>query len=392
MKQAGLAMIANCVTPYRVNLHRLIAEQIPELKLHTLITHGSGDFQWVVNIPASINLTSFGRADDSPLASTLHAPWNEWRKGGRLIHYLHQNNIRAVICNSYRYLSFLRVISHCYRAGIPLLVNTDGNIRSEAPLSPVKAWLKRRTYRWWLKRVTGVMPMGELGDQFFLKYGADPGRFYHLPYVPDYDAFATVQPDQLQRFRTKYGLTKQRRYFLFSGRLVSVKRVDLLIDAFSGLAAIRPEWDVLITGDGVLGPELRRRIPEELQSRLIWTGFLEQDQLSVAYHAADVLVLPSDREPWGLVVQEAMAAGLAVIASDVVGAAHELITDETEGRLFSAGSVQALRDAMLEVSAPARIDEFKQKSRAALAAWRARLDPVSEVRRALIEAGALPNK
>ena len=73
-RRPGLAVIANCITPYRVNLHKLIAEGIPKLKLHSLITHADADFRWDVEIPASINAQSFGRPDDSPLAGTWSAP------------------------------------------------------------------------------------------------------------------------------------------------------------------------------------------------------------------------------------------------------------------------------------------------------------------------------
>lgn len=391
MVKPGLAIIANCITPYRVNLHRLIAAGIPEFTLHTLITHGAADFDWSVDVPPSIQASYFGAADDSPLAGSLRAPMKEWRKGGRLIRHLHDHNVRAVICNGYRYISFLRVIRHCHRRGIPLFVNNDGNIRNERPLTPLKAWIKRRTYAWWLKRVAGVMPMGELGDQFFLKYGADPRQFYRVPYTPDYDAFAAVDAERLHRFRKNYGLSQERRYLVFSGRLAPAKRVDLLIDAFARLAADRPDWDLLIVGAGALGDDLRRRVPDELRTRVTWTGFLEQEELKLAYHASDVLVLPSDREAWAVVVQEAMACGLAVVASDVVGAAHELHADGVAGRTFVAGSVESLWPALREVTAPENIDRFRQRSREALAEWRARVDPVAEVRRALINVGVLRN-
>jgi glycosyltransferase involved in cell wall biosynthesis len=386
---SGLAMIANCMTPYRMHLHELLAAGVPELKLHTLITHGHADFKWQLRPADSINVVDFGCPGDSPLASPFRAPLREWRKGGRLIQYLCENNVRAVICFGYNYLSYVRVFQHCRRAGVPLFVNNDSNIRSERRLTPLKSWLKRRIYSWWLARAAGVMPMGQLGEEFFLKYGADPSRFYRLPYTPDYDAFGSVDAARLQRFRTKCGLCGGRRVLLFSGRLAQVKRVDLLIDAFALSAADRPDWDLLIVGGGPLGDVLRRRVPEWLRPRVVWTGFLEQDELNLAYHAADVLVLPSDREPWAVVVQEAMAAGLAVVASDVVGAAHELIADGSAGQVFGAGNVEALRQALLTVTDPKHIDRFKQGSREALRAWRDRLDPVAEVRRALTDVGVL---
>jgi glycosyltransferase involved in cell wall biosynthesis len=385
----GLAMIGNVLAPYRVHLHKLIAAGIPELKLHTLVTHGPADFEWKLHPPESIRARFFGSPDDSPLAGTLRRPIAEWQKGGRLIEYLKQNDIRAVILFGYRYISYLRTIRYCDAAGLPLFVNNDSNIHGDRRLSPTKRWLKKLVYAWWLQRVSGVMSMGAYGDQFFTYYGVDPGRLYRVPYTPDYEFFARVDRDQLHRFRQKFGLSAERKYILYSGRLVKHKRVDLLIDAFAAIANERPDWDLLIVGDGVLREELRRRAPEWLRTRVIWTGFLEQEELKAAYHASDVLVLPSDFEPWAVVVQEAMAAGLAVVSSDIVGAAHELIEDRRSGRIFTAGELSALVQAIEDVTRPDAIDSYKTASRAALENWRRANDPVEEIRRALTDVGIL---
>lgn len=385
----GLAIVANCLTPYRIHLHELIAAGIPELKVHTLVTHDDADFKWEIDAPAVINVSYFGRKGDSPLAGPFSKPCYEWRKGKRLIRYLAANGVTAVICNSYRYLSYLRVIRHCHRTGLPIFVNNDSNLRSEPEMSAAKAWAKRHIYKWWLTRVTGVMPMGGLGERFFLKYGANARRFYRVPYTPDYEGFAAIDAERVERFCRRLGLNRERRYLLFSGRLAQVKRVDLLIDAFAKLAADRPNWDLIVAGDGPLRDDLQRRVPEGLRLRVVWTGFLEQIDLKLAYQAADVLVLPSDHEPWAVVVQEAMAAGLVVVASDVVGAAHELIEDQISGRIFQRSDVNSLRKAILDVTDNEKLARYKDSSGLALAAWRARTDAVGETRRALVDAGVL---
>jgi glycosyltransferase involved in cell wall biosynthesis len=102
-----------------------------------------------------------------------------------------------------------------------------------------------------------------------------------------------------------------------------------------------------------------------------------------------VLVLPSDFEPWAVVVQEAMAAGLVVVASDSVGSAHELIADGRSGRIFPTGDLGALQRALLEVSAADALSGYKQRSREALDQWRNNTNPVTEIRRALADFGVL---
>jgi glycosyltransferase involved in cell wall biosynthesis len=215
---------------------------------------------------------------------------------------------------------------------------------------------------------------------------------YPVPYTPDYDYYASNNLHQLEQFRQRFGLRKELKYFIYCGRLVSLKRVDLLIDAFVRVAPQRPEWNLLVVGDGNLREALIGRIPKHLESRVAWTGFLEGDDLRSAYHATDVLVLPSDRDAWALVVQEAMAAGLVVVASDAVGAARDMVENGVSGRIFPAGDVEVLARAMLDVSHPERLTNYKEQSTAALAAWRKALDPVAEIRRALIDVGVLNAK
>jgi glycosyltransferase involved in cell wall biosynthesis len=385
----GLAIIANVMTPYRANLHCLVAAGIPELKLHTLITHGVGDFAWDDATPPEVNPTNFSAKGEHSLDNPLRRPVAEWRKADRLIRHLQTHNIKAVIFCFYRYISYLRVMDYCCRAGIPFWVNLDSNIRSEPQLSALQSFVKRRLYDWWLKRASGVLSMGALGDQFFLKYGADPKRIYRVPYWPDFDAFIRCDNVALNRLQQKFGLDRRRHYIIYSGRLVPEKRVDLLIDAFSAIAAERPDWDLLIVGHGTLGDQLRLRVPKSLQQRVVWTGFLEGAENVAAFHAADILVLPSDQEPWALVIQEAMAAGLIVVASDIVGAAHELVEDHVSGRIFAAGNLQQLNHAIRDVTDPAAFTQYNERSQQAMARYRKNVQPVNEIRRALRDAGVI---
>jgi glycosyltransferase involved in cell wall biosynthesis len=283
-------------------------------------------------------------------------------------------------------------MNHCYRKGIPFFVNSDNNIRCDPRHPAYKRFIKQRIYDWWMKRVSGVFSMGEFGDQFFMNYGAKPDRLYRLPYWPDYDAFTHVDPVELERFQQKFSLNRRQRHVLYSGRLVPVKRVDLLIDAFVNVASSHPEWNLLIVGDGIKRDELQRRVPQELRQRVVWTGFLEGRELAVAYHAADTLVLPSDHENWALVVQEAMAAGLPVIASDVVGAAREMVVDGQGGRIFKTGDINSLQRSLEEVIRPDNIERYKDEAKLALKRYRERVNPVAEVRRALTDAGVLPKQ
>jgi len=101
-----------------------------------------------------------------------------------------------------------------------------------------------------------------------------------------------------------------------------------------------------------------------------FTGFQNQSDLPRFYDLCDVFVLPSLLEPWGLVVNELMCAGRAVIASDQVGAAYDLIRNGENGYVYPAGNVSALQEALGNILAdPERCREMGAESRKIVANW-----------------------
>ena len=112
--------------------------------------------------------------------------------------------------------------------------------------------------------------------------------------------------------------------------------------------------------------------------------------MAAFYRLSDALVLPSDYEPWALVVNEAAAAGLAIVTSDVVGAAAALVRENRNGRTFPAGNLPALVRCLEDVTSPTSIDRYKSASLEVLAEWRQAADVVRGVRQALHFGGVLP--
>jgi glycosyltransferase involved in cell wall biosynthesis len=117
---------------------------------------------------------------------------------------------------------------------------------------------------------------------------------------------------------------------LFVGRLASEKGVDVLLRAWSGVASSLPARLVII-GSGPEEAHLKQLASDLHLTNVEWLPFGEPTQAQLWYRRAQVLVLPSRSEPWGFVINEAMAANLPVIASAVCGAAHDLIEDGVTG-------------------------------------------------------------
>jgi glycosyltransferase involved in cell wall biosynthesis len=229
-----------------------------------------------------------------------------------------------------------------------------------------------------------LLPCGSLGREYFIKYGAAADQIHFFPCEPDYRLIQTLPEEKITATSEKFDLSPSRRRLLFSGRLVDFKRIDLLVAAFATIAADRPEWDLVLLGDGPQREDLKTRVPSELAKRVRWLGFIDdQEAVSAVYRNCDLLVLPSDYEPWALVINEAAAAGLAIVASDAVGAAAELVCDGVNGGVFPGGSLQALTEKLMFATDPERIDRLKAGSSTVLEEWRRTADPVQGLREAL---------
>jgi glycosyltransferase involved in cell wall biosynthesis len=384
----GVAVICNSLPPYRLHVQRRIFNEVPEIKLWTVLSH-EGDGRWPLVEPAELNVVSFGRGERSSNQPKARRALHEWRKGGRVVRWLERQRVSAVVLVGYNDAGRLRLLRWCQQNQRPCFIAGDSNIKDEA-VRGVKAFVKRLVLPLVLRQATGLLPCGRLGKEYFLRYGVPLERIFPFPVEPDYGLLMGTSADEVEKARRQFGLSCQRRCMVFSGRLSREKRVDLLIDAFALVAAERPHWDLLICGDGGLRGELGFRVPSSLRQRVLWAGHVsDAATLAAIYRASDVLVLPSDHEPWALVINEAAAAGLAIVSSDVPGAAAELVRDGRNGRIFPAGDVAALADCLRDVTRSDKIDAMKAASSGILAEWRHAGDPIQGLRRALASCGVL---
>lgn len=382
-----VAIISNEQTPYRVHLHRRIAAECPELCLWSVFTHELSSSPWQYRDIADIRPVMFGRGEASSAQADILRARHEWNKGGEVIAWMKDQAVRAVVLLGYNDAGRLRIARWCRRHRIPCFLFGDSNIRCDQAAgwrAAVKAMLVPRIIR----LCTGVFHCGSLGREYFLRYGAEPERLFPFPYEPDYSRFLDMDPTRIAAARQRFGLAPGKRHLLYSGRLVSVKRVDLLLRAFAAVADQRPDWNLVVAGSGPLRQELGGIVPPSLRDRVIWTGFVESvHDLAAIYGCADVLAVPSDYEPWGVVVTEAAAAGLAIVASSIVGAAADVVEDGVNGRIFRRGDVAHFSECLLHITSPSNVDRARAASRTVLGRWRMEADPVEGLRRALASAG-----
>lgn len=387
-------VLTNVPTPYRLALHQRIDSELPEVRLLTVYTHDVADQAWNLRggrAEAEGRVLKFGQGDSVTSSSKLESAPREWAKGGRICAWLESLPARpaAMLLCGYNDPGRLRVLWWCARRGVPVFLVGDSNIKGER-VSGVKALIKKLVVSRVVRACFGVMPCGSFGGEFFKKYGAAEDRIFYVPYEPDYGLIERLPRATIDRVRRELDLKPERKRVVFCGRFIEAKRPDMAIDAFAAIAGERPDWDLIMIGDGELRAACEARVPEQLRSRVRFTGFIgEQDRISAIYKASDVFVLPSIYEPWGVVINESVCAGMAVVATDSVGAAGELVRDGVNGRTFAPGDVSGLTEALRDATNPAKLDSYQSKSAEVLADWRRRGDPVAGIRAALKAAGVL---
>lgn len=152
-----------------------------------------------------------------------------------------------------------------------------------------------------------------------------------LPTGVDTFTFSERDPEAVETFRERFGIAPGDRLLTFVGRLGLEKNVDSLIDAMSFVRSSGAR--LLVVGDGPYREDLERHIHKDrITDRVTFTGYLGRDDVRAAYHASDALFFASKSETQGLVVAEAMAAGLPVVAVDDLAIA-DAVADGVNGFL-----------------------------------------------------------
>ena len=264
---------------------------------------------------------------------------------------LKRGQFDAVWVHGWSWLCSLQAILAAEQLGIPILLRGDSNAVNE-PRHPVKQWAKRVFLNWLFQKVASFLYVGTLNRQFYRNYGVSEERLFPMPYAVDNDFFqkqAMLERANREELRKSLNLEPGRPIILYAAKLIEVKRPQDLLAAYRLLSpdGVRePEPYLLFVGDGALKSQLEAEAKATGWQSIGFLGFRNQSEMPGIYKLSDVFVLPSSFEPWGLAVNEVMNAGKAVVVSDQVGCAPDLVIEGQNGRTFPVGNIRALADAI----------------------------------------------
>lgn len=257
----------------------------------------------------------------------------------------------ALWVHGYASVNSLRAIFAAHALGIPVLLRAE-SWTGDRPRTAGKLLAKQLFLRSLRPCITATLPIGSHNGAYWRTYFGETMPQFPMPYAVDNEFFA-VRAEQgrgtLPELRKQLQLEPERPVILFASKLQVRKRAADLIEAFQLLentpsGARRPY--LVIVGDGEERAALEAFCARSGLMDVRFAGFRNQSELPAFFSLADVFVLPSRHEPWGLIVNEAMASGCPVIVSSEVGAAADLVTDGVEGFVFPAGDVRALASSL----------------------------------------------
>lgn len=338
-----LAIVASHPVQYYAPWFRRLAAVLPNLKVFYLWDGGavarhdpgfgreirwdldllSGyEHEFVPNVSRHPGTDHFNGLDNPALPIRLR----EWRPD-------------AVLVYGYGWRSLAR-LALTWR-DCPLILRGDTHLLGRERVPPWKRLPRRLLLSVLLRRYRAFASVGAAHARFLREHGVPSEKIFPVPHCVDNERWARQSAAApANELRASLGIPSSHRVILFAGKFETKKRPDLLLAAFR--RASPPAASLLCVGDGPLGPSLRAQAAG--QPHVHFLPFQNQQSLPATFALADVLVLPSEGpgETWGLIVNEAMAAGIPCIVSDHVGCREDLIVEGVTGWSFPHGDAGEL--------------------------------------------------
>jgi len=258
----------------------------------------------------------------------------------------------------------LRAIGQAHAIGKPVMMRGENNDWAMPDGPGIRGWLKRKFLKHVFAHCNAFLAIGRANRDYYRRRGVDLRRIHDMGYAVDNDFFAAgaeaARPHR-SALRRSLGFD-ERPVILYAGKFSPRKHPEWLLEACNRAAWPGQRPILAYVGDGEMRADLERSASPDVR----FLGFKNQRELPALYDLADIFVLPAEREPWGLAVNESMACGTAVVASDQVGCAPDLI-DESCGAVFPCGDIAALSRALVDVLV--RAGEAGVAARRKIAGW-----------------------
>ena len=337
-----ILIVTDIIAPYRIPVFNVLACQ-PGLDLHVVFLAETDERlrQWRVY------------TDEIRFSyQVLPSWWWRSRRHDLLINRglrtaLNRRSPDVIICGGYNYIASWEALLWARRRKTKFVLWSESNGCDARARRPWVESLKA----YFLKKCDTFVVPGKASREYLKMFGVSERNILSAPNAVDNIFFATqavVAKAHAAAFREKLRLPS--RFILFVGRLVAAKGIFDLLEAYAKLESrVRCEVGLVFAGDGISKEEMMRRAGQISPGMVCFPGFAQREDLAGLYALADLLVLPTHSDPWGLVVNEAMACGLPIIVGDVAGCSLDLVEDGWNGYVVPPSDPNRLSAAISSV-------------------------------------------
>ena len=334
-----LVILTEIIAPYRIPLFNSLAEE-PEIDLRVVFLAETDPElrQWQVH------------KDGIRFSYQVLPSWR--RRFGRYKTLINRGLTRGlaaaapdvILCGGYSYLASWQALFWAQLHNVPFLLWSESNRQDQRRGHALVEFLKTE----FLSRCSGFVVPGQSALEYLRSHKIREEQIFTAPNAVDNELFsASAAAARQNASRLRKELDLPDRYFLFVGRLVPEKGVFDLLSAYAKLdRSVREQVGLVFVGDGASRSRLAEQSAAISPGVIRFAGFAQQVQVATYYALAEVAILPTYTDTWGLVVNEAMACGLPVILSRVAGCAADLVAENSNGLLIEPGDVGALATAM----------------------------------------------
>lgn len=253
----------------------------------------------------------------------------------------------ALVVHGHNYLASLRAMASAKILGIPVMYKGETHLL--LPRSKAKKALRGPIMRALYSQIDCFLAISQRNREYYEAFGIGDDRIAPFPYTVDNERFisaSSVSGEERRKIRQELGLSESLPVVVYASKFMRRKHPDDVVTAAGKLHDAGIQCQVLLIGTGEMEDELREQARAASPLPVVFAGFRNQSELPAILGACDVFVLPSENEPFGLIVNEAMCAGLPVVVSEEVGCVPDLVLNAITGRTFEAGNADSLAAAL----------------------------------------------
>ncbi len=244
-----------------------------------------------------------------------------------------------VLAYDYHIKNAIRLEIDCIKNKVPYIMNLDGAFIR-------KNFIKNIIKRYLVTHAAGYFASGNHAAEYFKYFGADENKIYYHPFTSLHADEVLKEPlseTEKTRYKKKLGVDKSKMV-LTIGQFIHRKGFDVLLEAWN--KEMDESCSLVIVGGGEEENQYRQYIADHNLKNVQLVGFKQKEEIFEYYKAADLFVLPTREDIWGLVINEAMACGLPVISTNMCLGAVELIENGINGYIVPVNDSNELTEAM----------------------------------------------